>query len=239
MSVFNNKNMVSGYVNHVAIYDGGEFKTMFVRLAVFNYMKEDKPQYEVINAQISCSVNKQGKLATTSSHPKAQLNKMLFDKLDKNLTEGMKVTIHGSLRGNDQILLGGRWRNFKDLSSGEKEKYKSLPKDQLITRNQSFIYMEEVSMPNKETFLKRKEEQSQDNQMEGIKVSEPSEADQIETDDNDPVDNDGMVVETVEAEIITPEEVTNVPRRHVASYVRFEDMIYPESMDMVEEDYPF
>ncbi|UNT41818.1 hypothetical protein [Enterococcus faecalis] len=238
MSVFNNKNMVSGYVNHVAVYDGGSFKTMFVRLAVFNYMKEDKAQYEVINAQISCSVDQQGRLTTTSSHPKALLNKMLFDKLDKNLVEGMKVTLHGSLRGSDQVFLSGRWRNFKDLSSAEKEEYKSLPKGQLITRTNSFIYIEEVNMPSKEVFLKRKEELLTENQMNEVKVTEPSQADQMETDDNDPVDNEGVVVETVEAEIIEPQEGTKISRRNTVSYVRFEDMIYPEAT-MVEEDYPF
>lgn len=238
MSVFNNKNMLTGYVSHVAVHDTGAYKIMFIRLSVFAYMKDDKPHYETINAQISCGVDQQGKLTTTSSHPKALLNKMLFEKLDNNLVEGMKVTIHGSLRGYDQIYLNGQWKNFRDLTVAEKELYRSIPKNQLLTRNQTHIYVEEISMPDKQKYLSRKENQEPENQMNGLKPLEPNQADSLQTDDNDPVDNEGIVVEMVEAEVINREPEPRATRRTVATYVPFENVIYPE-MDITEDDLPF
>ena len=68
-----------------------------------------------------------------------------------------------------------------------------------------------------------------DAQMEGLRASEPEQADKIETDDNDPVDNDGVVVETEEeAEQGEATRINNTSTKNMNGYVPFDDMYYPE-----------
>lgn len=229
MSVFNNKVMISGYVNHVGMYDGGDFKRLFVRLSVFSYTKDEIPQYESISAQIMCSVDELGKATTTSSHPKALLNRQLFERLVKNLVEGMRISIHGSLRGAEQIFVNGKWHNIKDLTAEERNLYLTQATVKPITRNQTYVYIEDVSMPEKEKFMSKNETLEPDAQMEGLTASEPEQADKIETDDNDPVDNDGVVVETEEeAEQGEATRINNPSTKNMNGYVPFDDMYYPE-----------
>lgn len=237
MSIFNNKIMLQGYVNRIGVHDGGNYRMLFLRVSIFSYMKDDKPQYDTITAQISCKVNQEGKLTTTSSHPKSKLNKQLFEYLNNNLSEGMPITLQGNIRGSEQVYLDGAWKNFKDLSSYEKETYKGIPKNKLITRNQTFVYIEEASIPNKSEFLRRKKKQELDNQIDKLKVEEPDQADLIETDDNDPVDNDGTVIEVdiIEPEVGETVKVEEAVRRK-RGYVKFSDTIYSTPTDI---DIPF
>lgn len=229
MSVFNNKVMISGYVNHVGMYDGGDFKRLFVRLSVFSYTKDEIPQYESISAQIMCSVDELGKATTTSSHPKALLNRQLFERLDKNLVEGMRISIHGSLRGAEQIFINGKWHNIKDLTPEERNVYLTQSTVKPITRNQTYVYIEEVSMPEKEKFMSKNETLEPDGQMEDLKPTEPEQADKIETDDNDPVDNDGVVIGNDDNTEQGEATRINIPStKNMNGYVPFDDMYYPE-----------
>lgn len=213
MSVFNNKVMLGNcYVNHIGFYDGGTYR-----------------DYENINAQISCPLDRNGKPTTTSSHPKALMNKFIFEKLDRNLVEGMKISIHGNIRGTEQVLLNSGWKNFGQLSPLEKEEYQKIPKNELVTRNQTYIYIEEVSMPEKEEFRKSQSKVKK----EDVEVAEPNQTDEILSDDTDPVNDEGEVIEVFEAEIIEEEEeVKSVDRRMYREkpkgYVNFEDMYYDE-----------
>lgn len=230
MSVFNNKVMLGNcYVNHIGFYDGGTYRVLFLRLSVFSYSKDGKGHYENINAQISCPLDRNGKPTTTSSHPKALMNKFIFEKLDRNLVEGMKINIHGNIRGTEQVLLNSGWKNFGQLSPLEKEEYQKIPKNELVTRNQTYIYIEEVSMPEKEEFRKSQSKVKK----EDVEVAEPNQADEILSDDTDPVNDEGEVIEVFEAEIIEEEEeVKSVDRRMYREkpkgYVNFEDMYYDE-----------
>lgn len=191
MSNFDNNSVIRGYVNHVGFFQGDNFKRIFLRLSVFNYVSDGKSYYEQVNAQISCRVDKDGKAITTSSHPNEQLNKLLFERIDKNILEGMKISIKGSLRGSEQILLNNVWKNFKTLTDDEKEEYKRLAKKDLITRNQTYLYIEEAIVPNKESFVSNEKKVENDTR----KQSEEDQVDEIDSDDNDPVDNDGVVIE--------------------------------------------
>lgn len=238
MSVFTNKTMVQGHINRVGVYDGGMYQTLFLRIGIFSYMKDEKPQYESVNAQISCKLDREGKPTSTSSHPKAEMNKQLFEYLNENVAEGMPIKIHGNLKGNDQIYLDGRWKNFKDLTSNEKELYHSIPKNELITRNVTYLYIEEAKVPNKKEYLNKKQQQP-DSQMEGLKPSESEQADSVESDDNSPVDNDGVV----QAEVIEPESLKReAPAPRKSSYVRFDDIVYEGNfaeVDINDMDLPF
>lgn len=226
MTIFNNNVMLNGYVNHVGMYDGGAFKTLFIRLSVVAYVREGVPQYDTVLAQITRSDEDN----TTSSQPKSVMNNQLFDRLNDNLVKGMRVSIQGSLKGYDQIYINGKWQNIKDLSVEDKEHYLSL--DNKITRTQSYVYIKEASVPNKENFLeKQKDVLVQSEELEE-KVQEPEQADSIETDDNDPVDNDGVVVEHVEVTSIN--NVNNVKKN---GYKPF-DEVYSQAQDL-EDNLPF
>ncbi|HAP8254183.1 TPA: hypothetical protein ACOA77_000245 [Enterococcus faecium] len=230
MSVFNNKVMLGNcYVNHIGFYDGGTYRVLFLRLSVFSYSKDGKRHYENINAQISCPLDRNGETTTTSSHPKALMNKFIFEKLDRNLVEGMKISIHGNIRGTEQVLLNSGWKNFGQLSPLEKEEYQKIPKNELVTRNQTYIYIEEVSMPEKEEFRKSQSKVTK----EDVEVAEPNQADEILSDDTDPVNDEGEVIEVFEAEIIEEEEEIKsfdkrMYREKPKGYVNFEDMYYDE-----------
>lgn len=220
MTIFNNNVMLNGYVNHVGMYDGGAFKTLFIRLSVVAYVREGVPQYDTVLAQITRSDEDN----TTSSQLKSVMNNQLFDRLNDNLVKGMRVSIQGSLKGYDQIYINGKWQNIKDLSVEDKEHYLSL--DNKITRTQSYVYIKEASVPNKENFLeKQKDVLVQSEELEE-KVQEPEQADSIETDDNDPVDNDGVVVEHVEVTSIN--NVNNVKKN---GYKPF-DEVYSQAQDL-------
>lgn len=224
MTIFNNNVMLNGYVNHVGMYDGGAFKTLFIRLSVVAYVREGVPQYDTVLAQITRSDEDN----TTSSQPKSVMNNQLFDRLNDNLVKGMRISIQGSLKGYDQIYINGKWQNIKDLSVEDKEHYLSL--DNKITRTQSYVYIKEASVPNKENFLeKQKDVLVQSEELEE-KVQEPEQADSIETDDNDPVDNDGVVVEHVEVTSIN--NVNNVKKN---GYKPF-DEVYSQDL---EDNLPF
>lgn len=226
MTIFNNNVMLNGYVNHVGMYDGGAFKTLFIRLSVVAYVREGVPQYDTVLAQITRSDEDN----TTSSQLKSVMNNQLFDRLNDNLVKGMRVSIQGSLKGYDQIYISGKWQNIKDLSVEDKEHYLSL--DNKITRTQSYVYIKEASVPNKENFLeKQKDVLVQSEELEE-KVQEPEQADSIETDDNDPVDNDGVVVEHVEVTSIN--NVNNVKKN---GYKPF-DEVYSQAQDL-EDNLPF
>lgn len=201
MSVFNNKVMLGNcYVNHIGFYDGGTYRVLFLRLSVFSYSKDGKGHYENINAQISCPLDRNGETTTTSSHPKALMNKFIFEKLDRNLVEGMKISIHGNIRGTEQVLLNSGWKNFGQLSPLEKEEFR---------KSQSKVTKEDVE------------------------VAEPNQADEILSDDTDPVNDEGEVIEVFEAEIIEEEEEIKsfdkrMYREKPKGYVNFEDMYYDE-----------
>ena len=141
----------------------------------------------------------------------------------------MKISNHGNIRGTEQVLLNSGWKNFGQLSPLEKEEYQKIPKNELVTRNQTYIYIEEVSMPEKEEFRKSQSKVKK----EDVEVAEPNQADEILSDDTDPVNDEGEVIEVFEAEIIEEEEeVKSVDRRMYREkpkgYVNFEDMYYDE-----------
>lgn len=235
MSVFNNKVMLRGFVQRIGRYDGGTYKIIFVKLAIFKNIKNELPVYEYINAQISCGVNAEGEPYTTSSHSKAIMNVDLFKKIDMNLTEGMQINVHGSLRGYDQVFLEGRWVNFRGMSLSDKTLYQSLSKNSLVTRNQTVIYIEEIALPNKSDFLNKKRElENQANIMNDI---EKNQADLLKSDDDEPVDNDGIVVDAV-VDINQYERA--VPRKKLDNFVPFENMYFPEGDDeVIHIEYPF
>lgn len=241
MGVFNNSTMVQGFVNHVGVYDNGNYQTLFLRISIFSYIKNEKKHYESINAQISCKVDQEGNSTSTSSHPKSQVNKGLFDYLNNNVAEGMPIKIRGSLKGNEQVYLEGKWRNFKDLNSTEKESYQLIPKNELITRNQTFLYIEDANVPKKSTYLNKNKKQEPDSQMDGLKASEPEQADSIETDDNDPVDNAGVVQEkTIDSEIVEVEKMSQ--EKSQKNYVEPVNHYYYDpnsSIDIDDMDIPF
>lgn len=220
MSVFNNSSTIQGFVNRIGVNDNGMYQTLFLRISIFSYKKNEKKHYESINAQISCKVDQEGKSKSTSSHPRSQVNKGVFDYLNNNVTEGMPIKIRGSLKGSEQIYLEGKWKDFKDLNSTEKELYQSISKSELITRNQTFICIEDANIPKKSNYLSKNKKQEPDSQMDGLKASELEQADLIETDDNDPVDNDGIVQdEILDSEFVEVEKMSqgNLQKNYIES----------------------
>ena len=83
-------------------------------------------------------------------------------------------------------------------------------------------------MPEKEEFRKTQSKVTK----EDVEVVEPNQADEILSDDADPVNDEGEVIEVFEAEIIEEEEVKSVDKRMYREkskgYVNFEDMYYDE-----------
>ncbi len=84
-------------------------------------------------------------------------------------------------------------------------------------------------MPEKEEFRKSQSKVKK----EDVEVAEPNQADEILSDDTDPVNDEGEVIEVFEAEIIEEEEeVKSVDKRMYREkpkgYVNFEDMYYDE-----------
>lgn len=238
---FNNTGRIEGHLNHVFCYEGNGYSVIFMKIGLYNYSKGDKKYYETVNAQISCKLDQKGQPVTKSSHPKDEMNTRLYKYIKDNAVEGMPIKIVGNIHGVDQVYLNGHWKSFKKLTDSEREQYKAVAGSELITRNQTYLYIEEAKMPAKTEYMKGKEEIPESN-IEEPTVSEPNQADTIETDDNDSVDNDGVVTDP-EPEIIDatpiPREEGNTQRKK--GYVPYHDMVFDLGNEVVidDDDLPF
>lgn len=206
MNIFNNVSL-RGTVVSVREYVTEDYMTIFIKLSIFKYRKENRNYYQNINAQISCETSKYGIAPNTEENYKTAIKNIIYDKLNTQLEVGDLLTVQGELCSNEQIYLNDQWINATELPFEDRRNYFNLTTKDIISRNSTYIKIEDIYLKDKI----RKEQVNID--------MEENQADIIETDDNDPVDNDGVVIAEVEA--------TQLARKS-KGYTKFENMIRPE-----------